>query len=97
MQVPIPSEYRQSVRLFWNLDIGSFAILVISASVGFQTLHGHAALVIRIPEAIVIMGLGVAFALVRWPLDHGDRLMTWVMRAWRYYWRPKRGSAWGRP
>ena len=96
MQVPMPAEYRQAARWLFNLDAGSFAILVGSAALGFEIFKGAGPLAARIPEAVGIIGLGAVFALVRWPLDNGDRAMTWVRRGWNYYWRARRGSAWGR-
>ncbi|AEW04065.1 hypothetical protein Sulac_0524 [Sulfobacillus acidophilus DSM 10332] len=95
MQVMVPAEYRQNVRWFLNLDAGSFALLVGGAAVGFSVLKGHAPLAERIPESLAVLGLTIALAVVRWPIDHGDRATTWLRRGWEYYWRAKRGSAWG--
>lgn len=95
MQVLVPAEYRQAARWLLNLDAGSFAILVGSAAMGFEILRGHGALALRIPEALGLMAMGAVLSLVRWPFDHGDRPMTWIRRAWNYYWRSRRGSAWG--
>ncbi|MCY0885792.1 MAG: hypothetical protein OWV35_07910 [Firmicutes bacterium] len=95
MQVLVPPEYRQSVRWLLNLDAGSFALLVGGAALGFEILRGHGVLAVRVPEALGVLGVGAALALVRWPLDHGDRALTWLARAWAYYWRARRGSAWG--
>lgn len=94
MQVLVPAEYRQSVRWVLNLDAGSFVLLIVGASSGFEVIRSHAPLLERIPEAVMLIGLGAALALVRWPFDHGDRLTTWIRRAWTYYWRSRRGSAW---
>lgn len=96
MQVPMPSEYRQAARWLFNLDAGSFVLLVGGAAVGFSVLKGAGPLIVRIPESLAIMGVGAVLALVRWPLDHGDRVMTWIRRGWNYYWRSRKGSAWGR-
>ncbi|WP_020375094.1 hypothetical protein [Sulfobacillus thermosulfidooxidans] len=95
MQVIVPAEYRHAVRWLFNLDAGSFAILVGGAAVGFEILQGHAPLALRIPEGVAVMGGAAGIALVRWPLDHGDRALTWARRVWDYYWRARRGSAWG--
>lgn len=97
MQVPMPAEYRQAARWLLNLDAGSFAILVGGAAIGFEILRGQGALALRIPEALGVIGIGAVISLVRWPLDHGDRTLTWVRRAWNYYWRSRKGSAWGGP
>lgn len=95
MQVMVPAEYRQAARWLLNLDAGSFALLVGGAALGFEIVRGAAPLAERIPEAAVVTGIGAVLALVRWPLDHGDRALTWIFRAWHYYWRTKKGSAWG--
>ena len=95
MQVIIPAEYRQSAKWIFNMDAGSFVILVGGAAWGFQVLRGHAPLWERIPEALVLVGVAAVLALMRWPLDHGDRPITWLRRGWDYYWRARRGSAWG--
>jgi len=95
MQVPLPAEYRQAARWLLNLDAGSFVILVGGAAVGFEIFRGHGALIPRIIEAVLIIGVAAVIALVRWPLDNGDRTLTWVRRGWDYYWRSRKGSAWG--
>ena len=95
MQVLIPAEYRQSVRWVLNLDAGSFALAAGGAILGFEVLRGHGLLLVRIPEALGIMAVAAVLAFVRWPLDHGDRMLTWGRRAWNYYWRSRKGSAWG--
>lgn len=95
MQVMVPSEYRQHVRWFLNLDAASFAILMIGAVIAFNVLKGQGPLASRIVEFLGIAGLTVVLAVVKWPIEHGDRLTTWARRAWDYYWRPRRGSAWG--
>lgn len=95
MQVMIPAEYRQSARWLLNLDAGSFAILVGGAAIGFENLRSHGALFVKIPESLIIVGIAAVLSLARWPLDHGDRPMTWLRRGWDYYFRARRGSAWG--
>lgn len=95
MQVPVPGEYRQAVRWLLNLDAGSFAILVGGAALGFEVFQGRGPLGLRIPEALAIIGVSSVTALARWPWDHGDRVLTWVRRGWDYYWRSRKGSAWG--
>lgn len=95
MQVLVPAEYRQSARWLLNLDAGSFVLLVGGASLGFEIFRGHGALAVRIPEALVVIGLGAVLALVKWPIDNGDRVTVWMRRAWNYYWRARKGSAWG--
>jgi len=94
VQVQIPGEYRQATRWLLNLDAASFAILVGSAALGFAVVKSHGALAPRIGEGFGIMAVGAVIALVRWPLDHGDRALTWARRGWDYYWRARKGSAW---
>lgn len=95
MQVLVPGEYRQAARWLLNLDAGSFAILVGGAALGFEVFRSAGALAPRIIEAVLIIGVAAVISLVRWPLDHGDRALTWVRRGWDYYWRARKGSAWG--
>ncbi|PSR26175.1 MAG: hypothetical protein C7B43_14535 [Sulfobacillus benefaciens] len=95
MQVIVPAEYRQAARWIFNLDAGSFVILIGGAVLGFEIFREHGAIIPHILEAVLIMGTSTVIALVRWPLDHGDRALTWARRGWDYYFRARKGSTWG--
>ena len=95
MQVPVPAEYRQSARWVFNLDAGSFVFLVGGAALGFEILKSSGPFVPHLLEALPLMAVSTALALIRWPLDHGDKAMVWLLRGWNYYWRTRKGSTWG--
>lgn len=97
MQVQVPGEYRQSARWILNLDAGSLALLIGGAALAFEVFRAAGPLAPRIVEALLIAGVAVTLAVVRWPLDQGDRALTWIWRAIKFYRRPRRGSAWGKP
>jgi len=95
MTVMIPAEFRYAYRWFGNLDAFSAATGLGLPLFGLHGLLEPGPVGARIATLLVTGGVGVVLGFVRWPLDHGDKAWIWIRRGFDYWWRPRRGSAFG--
>lgn len=92
----VPANYRQSAKVLADLDAISGLLVGGGGVIAISVLTGHAPWSLKIPEATISLGLGAFFGLLRWPPERGqgDRMTQWARRAFTYYMRTKRFSAW---
>ena len=90
---PIPPNYRQSSKWIGNLDAASAIAVGLGVVIAVSVLTGHAPWWEKVPEILVSLAVGLVLGLGRWPMEHGDRPLRWALRAYWYFMRPKRGSA----
>lgn len=94
MQARIPSDFRQSMKWFGELDAPALFSLCVGCGLGLRTLTGDTGHIkLRIVGAILWGVIGALFAFGKWPLErHGDRIWTWLRRGIEFLCRPRRAS-----
>jgi MinD-like ATPase involved in chromosome partitioning or flagellar assembly len=74
--------------LAWGLTPAQLGTVLATAAVAYLVLHASVPRLLAIPSAILLVGAGLALALVR---REGRTLIAWTVVAARFWTRPRRG------